>query len=102
MLQKVAGNLIVLVLILFPLQEVAVPTHPGKGFPSAVGTAGDHIARDGGSVSHGAYHFPHRLYRVPGIVRAAGRALEKSVVSLDLGHFIFRIEFDKLGILIGG
>ena len=82
-------------------ERIAVSDIDGKR-TAAVRTAGNQILWYGDVVSHGGHHFLHRLHGVPGIVRAADGALEKPVVALDFSHFVFRVKFDKLRVLVGG
>ena len=51
---------------------------------------------------HSVHHISHRLHRIPGVIGTAGGTLEEPVISLDFRHLLLRVEFDKLGILVGG
>ena len=89
-------------LILFALQKVAVSPHPGECLAAAVRTPWNHIRRNGRFLSHGGYHFLHRLHGIPGVVCAAGGTLEKAVIALNFRYLVLRVELDELGVLVGG
>ena len=52
------------------------------------------------AIPHSGHHISHWLYRIPGVIGAAGSTLEEPVISLDLCHLLLRVEFDKLSILV--
>ena len=54
------------------------------------------------AIPHSGYHINHWLYRIPGVIGTTGGTLEEAVIPLDLRHLLLRVEFDKLGILVGG
>ena len=54
------------------------------------------------AIPHSGYHISHRFYRIPSVIGAAGSTLEETVIPLDLCHFLLRVKFDELGILVGG
>ena len=54
------------------------------------------------AISHSGHHTSHWLYCIPGVIGTAGGTLEEPVISLDFRHLLLRVEFDKLGILVGG
>ena len=63
-------------------------------------TARDQFRIDLRALAHGRDHFANWHNRIPGFIGAAAAALEKSVVTLDLTDFAFRIKLDKLRVLV--
>ena len=59
-----------------------------------------HISRGGCPLSHGLYHFFYRSHRIPGIVSAAGGALEKTVIALYFCDLLLGKKLYKLCILV--
>ena len=100
--QYVVRNFFVLFFIFLSLQEIPISSHPGECLTAAVGTPGNKIRGNPRAIPHSGHHISHRLYRIPGVIGTTGGTLEKSVISLDLCHFVLRVDFDKLGILVGG
>ena len=60
----------------------------------------DQIRIDLRALAHGGDHFANWHNRIPGFIGATVAALEKSVVALDFADFAFRIELDKLRVLV--
>ena len=100
--QYVARNFFVLFFIFLSLQEIPISSHPGESLAAAVGAPGNEIRRNLRVIPHSGYHISHRLYRIPSVIGTTGGTLEEPVISLDLCHLLLRVEFDKLGILVGG
>ena len=65
-------------------------------------TPGNEIGGNLRAIPHSGHHISHWLYRIPGVIGAAGSTLEEPVISLDFHHLLLWVEFDKLGILVGG
>ena len=65
-------------------------------------TPGNEIGGNLRAIPHSGHHISHWLYRIPGVIGAAGSTLEEPVISLDFRHLLLRVEFDKLGILVRG
>ena len=84
------------------MQEIPISSHPGESLAAAVRTPRNEIGGNLRAIPHSGHHISHWLYRIPGVIGTAGGTLEEPVISLDLRHLLLRVEFDKLGILIGG
>ena len=84
------------------LQKIPISSHPRECLTATVGAPGNEIRRNLRAIPHSGYHISHRLYRIPSVIGTAGGTLEETVIPLDLCHLLLRVEFDKLGILVGG
>ena len=100
--QYIARNFFVLFFIFLSLQEIPISSHPRESLAAAVRTPGNEIGGNLRAIPHSGHHISHWLYRIPGVIGAAGSTLEEPVISLDFRHLLLRVEFDKLGILVGG
>ena len=102
MFQYIARNFFVLFFVFLSLKEISISSHPGERLTAAVGATGNEIRGNLRAIPHSGYHISHWLYRVPCVIGAAGGTLEEPVIALDFRHLLLWVEFDKLGILVGG
>ena len=100
--QYIARNFFVLFFIFLSLQEIPISSHPRESLAAAVRTPGNEIGGNLRAIPHSGHHISHWLYHIPGVIGTTGGTLEEAVIPLNLCHFLLRVEFDKLGILVGG